>query len=1285
MRTSRTVLFLLSISILVVPVVGHAANSRDTEIGYRIEGQVNEIRAEVARLQQRGDPSDPASLIPELLAGLERVDSWSSAYLRGREIRTEKQIHFYLHSLRAKLETQKHVQVPLPANQEQGDSNGTISGTITGSDLPAPGGLEGVWVDFFDTSGEWVSSTPTDVDGNYLSPALAEGTYFAKTWNDQAYVDELFDDIACHNICDITTEGQPIVVIASQSTIGVDFDLDPGGTFSGTIRSVVGGAPIEYVIVDIFNTAGEWVSNTSSQADGSYISLGLPAGNYYARTYNDQHYLNELYDDVACPFFCDPIASGGTTIAVVVGEDNAGKDFDLAAGGYISGSITAIGGEPIAEVAVEIFDFQGNFVAWGMTDVDGDYSTNPGMPTGSYFAVTSAPRPFLNEIYDDHYCPSWCDPRSGTEISITTGTEMAGIDFVLTSGGMISGTVRNAAASEGIANIWVEFFDLAGNHVGSALTGMSGDYLSQALPGDVAYFAKTWNDLGYLDELFQEQPCAFGCDITTAGTPIPVIVDSTVLLIDFTLEPGATISGSVTSGMTALAGVFVDFFDPSGNWLCNAITDDGGDYISQALPAGTYYARSWNELGYLNELYDNIPCPNWCEPPDGTAIVAAAGDSMTDIDFNLDLGGLVSGTVVEDPSEAPIEGIFVDIFDMDGNHVSWGDTGSSGAYLTFYALSPGTYYARTWNDLGYADELFDDISCINCDPTQGESFDVIAGLTTSDIDFDLEIGGWISGTVSADGTGSPIQDVHVEIFDSEGSFQTFGVTDGNGEYTIFNPLPAGSYFAKAVAEPPYLSELHDEIACHLGCDVTDGDPVEVVTGATTDLDFELQTGGFVAGEVSDTVGAGLEDIHIEIRDTAGFLLTWEPTDPAGIYTTSQVVPPGTYFVSTWNDQGYVNEIYDDLDCLGCDVTVGKKVIIASGATTAGIDFELVAGGHIAGTVTEEGTGEAIPRVRINVYTQGGTLLQRVLPNDDGEYLTSMGLPSGSYYVATTTMWGAGPRYVNEIFDDLPCPGECDVTIGMPVLVGAGGTTSDIDFELALGGQISGTVLEAGTNAPIDSSEVLLFDSAGNFMDTTRVGSSGAFTSFRGVPTGTYFAATKNFDGYLDELYKEAACHGGGDLCAVTSGTPIPITAGSVTEGIEFTLSKTGGWIAGAVTEAVWGHGLPTVNVDIFDASGDRVTRVLWNRPNPADGSYKTCGLPAGTYFAKVDASPLIQSYANQAFDDLDCVLGCDVTQGTPITVHDGVGTLDIDFALVPLIFADGFESMDMTAWTTTYP
>ena len=39
-------------------------------------------------------------------------------------------------------------------------------------------------------------------------------------------------------------------------------------------------------------------------------------------------------------------------------------------------------------------------------------------------------------------------------------------------------------------------------------------------------------------------------------------------------------------------------------------TNTAGVYTSYTgLPAGTYYARTSNSAGYLDELYNNIPCP----------------------------------------------------------------------------------------------------------------------------------------------------------------------------------------------------------------------------------------------------------------------------------------------------------------------------------------------------------------------------------------------------------------------------------------------------------------------------------------------------------------------------------------------------------------------------------------------------------------------------------------------------------------------------------------------------
>ncbi len=1291
MKPIRTVLAFLFLTAMICPLFGQSARepgaSRAVTLDYQIERQLNDLRSRVRDLQAIAPPVERAEALNELMLELDRAEQWWRILSRGRTIRTQAQIHLFLTVRRSELVAAEKSLGFDPKPQPLGASDGTISGTVTGSDLAPPGALQGVWVDFFDTNGEWVANTITDVNGDYTSPGLFPATYFARTWNDQLYVDELYDNILCHNICDITDEGTSIAVGDSEAITAIDFELDPGGVFSGTITDADGGAALQHVIVDVFDSTGEWVSNTESLNDGTYRTLGLPAGFYYATTYNEDHYQDELYDDIDCPFGCDPVTTPGDTIEVEVGTNTGGIDFDLEQGSFISGNVSDTVASPIPDAYVDIFNSGGTHVDFGMTDNQGDYATRTGLPSGTYYAVTSAPTPYLNEIYDGTYCPSWCDPTTGTPISVEVPLETTGIDFMLSSGGMISGTVRDAGTSNGIANVWVEFFDSTSKHVGSALTQQDGTYLSQAFPADTnPYYAKTWNDLGYIDELFQEVSCPFGCDITFDGTPIPVIANTTVLLIDFTLDAGATVSGHVSDGSSDLQEIHVEFFDhPDGNHVSSAVTNESGDYITNAFPPGTYYARTYNDLGYLNEIYDDIACPNWCDPTEGTAIVAALGDTITDIDFELALGGRVSGTVTHDPSGDPIQGAIVDIFDTNGDHVSWGGTDSSGEYISFYAVVPGTHYVKTWNDLGYTNELYDDLPCIGCDVTTGTPVEVAAGATNSDIDFALRLGGLIAGTVTEMGTSLPIEGVHVDIFDSEGDFQTFGATDADGNYTIYDSLPAGSYFARAWGDPPHIGELYENVPCNFSCDVTEGSPIAVSAGTTTQIDFELEVGGFISGSVTEFGGSAIQDIHVNIHNTAGVLLIWEPTDSAGDYTTSLVLPPGEYFVNTWNDLGYINEVYDDTTCLGCDVTLGKKVFVTSGATTTGVDFDLVMGGLISGTLTEQGTGTGIPRVRVHIHSADGTRIQGFLPDENGDYVSPIGMPSGDYFVVTSTMWGAGPRYVNEIYDDLPCPGPCDVKTGAPVTVEAGNTTSGIDFELALGGQISGTVFEAGTNNPIDFSEVLLFDSSGNFMDRTRVNGAGEFTSFRAMPPGIYYAATQNYDGYVDELYSEMNCPGGGEFCTVTAGTTISIFAGFVTENIDFTLARSGGWFSGSVTDSAWGHGLGGVNIDVYNEAGTRVTRVVWDRPLPQDGSVKTCALAPGSYYAKVDASPLLQSYADELFEGTPCVLGCDVTSGTPIPIINGIGTQNIDFDLVWLLFADGFESMDMSGWTQVVP
>ena len=84
-------------------------------------------------------------------------------------------------------------------------------------------------------------------------------------------------------------------------------------------------------------------------------------------------------------------------------------------------------------------------------------------------------------------------------------------------------------------------------------------------------------------------------------------------------------------------------------------------------------------------------------------------------------------------------------------------------------------------------------------------------------------------------------------------------------------------------------------------------------------------------------------------------------------------------------------------------------------------------------------------------------------------------------------------------------------------------------------------------------------------------------------------------------------------CAVTSGTPIIVAAGT-TSTVDVALVP-GGSIAGVVRKAADGSALSgsSVYVYVYNAAGSLVSS---NTTPGTDGSYRLDGLAAGTYFAR---------------------------------------------------------------------
>lgn len=421
--------------------------------------------------------------------------------------------------------------------------------------------------------------------------------------------------------------------------------------------------------------------------------------------------------------------------------------------------------------------------------------------------------------------------------------------------------------------------------------------------------------------------------------------------------------------------------------------------------------------------------------------VSGFGGDTGDFQLNVGRPGQIVGRVVDEATGQGLANVDIDLYFENGYWVDDYSTGPTGAF-SIVDLSPGTYYLKATRG-DYITELYDDIPCFEyCDPTTGTPISVGSGETVQ-IDFALQLGGWIEGTVIDAQTGWPFDDAQVTVYDESGGWVADSWTDGAGGYVV-SRLSSGTYFAVA-DRWNYTDVLYDDIACPEGCDPTIGTPIEVSLGeATEGIDFALEREGAISGIVLDeAIGVPVSYCGVDVWNQAGDWVGYGFGNFWGNYTAGGL-PAGTYHVTTDNDTGYLDELYDDFPCVwgDCDPTSGTAIEVETGMNTTGIDFHLMPGGLISGNVTDVATGSPIEG-RVQVFSVNG---EQVGDSwiDSGGYTVS-GLPTGDYFVSADSYEWEG--YADELYDNIFCPSGCDPTTGTPVGVVAGLATTGIDFEL----------------------------------------------------------------------------------------------------------------------------------------------------------------------------------------------------------------------------------------------
>jgi hypothetical protein len=496
--------------------------------------------------------------------------------------------------------------------------------------------------------------------------------------------------------------------------------------------------------------------------------------------------------------------------------------------------------------------------------------------------------------------------------------------------------------------------------------------------------------------------------------------------------------------------------------------------------------------------------------------------------------------------------------------------------------------------------------------------------------------GSVSGTVTDEDTGLPIEGVEAWAWASE-SETSFGVCTGSdGSYTISGlpldePIYVGADSWYTCSGPAnYINEYWEEastFADATAITLTEGDPDE------TGIDFTLEAGYTVTGMVYETGGTTpIEDADITLEDfDSGQYIAGSRSQSDGSY--SAAVPAGDYRVRAEAD-GYAFEFYDEAGQNGDDAT---RLEVSDDVED--VDFTLDPGGTISGQVTAQDGGAPLE----NIPVDADGIWAGDCTNSNGEFtLEGVALDTPFKVEAhSSDNWCGGPdNYINEYWEEVASWDDATpvtLTVGSPDATG-------IDFTLEEGYVVSGTVYEAGGSTPIQSASV-------NFEDYDSQTSMGSISTEEdgsysiALPTGDYRVRAEA-DGYAFEFYDEAGQNG-------EDATRLAVS--DDVEDVDFTLGP-GGTISGRVTAEDGGAPLENIPVDASDAWAGRCT--------DSNGEYTLEGLALDTPF-KVDAHPSDNwCGGSEDYDDEYWEEVASEEDATPITLT--VGSPDatgIDFTL----------------------
>lgn len=595
---------------------------------------------------------------------------------------------------------------------------GTISGTITisgdttsyqmymGDDGSQPIWL---WIDAWSPDSNGWSGTQVQIPRgvnqsvSYTVGGLGAGTYEIHSWMGEGY------------------EQTPIPLTATlvgdtSNVTGVDMSFAP---YSGQVTGTVSGTGLDMskVVVRAMKAGWGWQSPVTAQpsGDGSYTLTDLGTSEYILEV---NEYSNSADMMNGAP--PQPTGNFGTEIIrvpVTNGETTSGQNVTLSTGGVITGTVslepgysgtvnfnTDLVGKMVTAIPMKTAMMGGSTMFMGPIMPDGTYAIS-GLGSGAY--SVSPPTELTVQIFDPsaQMMQAAFEPdiaADGQMVTVSAGQTKSGVDFVLSDGYSVSGTLTLPEVQTG--NDWDYVCELELRHPRKAGMGRHMPVFVKDFNGTKTY-SFTLEHVMDGDYVIQ----AWTNNYTVAYQNISVN-GSDVAGANLELKKGANITGTLINAgngqaVTPSDGIMVrceayPWVEGSWRetrqdpWSTSRFEDQGGVYTGAFtlanLPAGTYVVTVQAENGMKQNGAKNYIGIRKA----GVVVPETSGASVDIGTMELREGVSISGTVTSASTGALLGNIDVEarpVDSKDGATSAFATTDSKGIY-TIYGVDPNVKY-----------------------------------------------------------------------------------------------------------------------------------------------------------------------------------------------------------------------------------------------------------------------------------------------------------------------------------------------------------------------------------------------------------------------------------------------------------------------------------------------------------------------------------------------------------------------------------------------------------------